>query len=130
MGQERRYSERKDVDFIQINDLTSVADYSLIAKNGMIINASSHGFLMELHRDQIVPEQLRAGLSLEATLGQHICLYLPQMNLDLDGTITRAHHVGKGIYQIAVDFSNDVPEYWRDCLIDLLPQPGEFDHDE
>ena len=130
MGEKRRYSERKDVDFIQVNDLTSVSDYSLIASNALIINASSSGFLMELHRDQLVPEELRANLSLEAALGQHICLFLPQMNLDLDGTISRATHVGKGVYHLAVAFSNDVPEYWRDCLIDLLPQPGEIEYDE
>lgn len=129
MSEERRHAERKSVDYIQVNDLTAVQDYSLIAKNGIIVNASANGFLMELHRDQIVPEDLRANLSLDATLGQHICLYLPQMNLDLDGTITRAMHIGKGVYQLAVDFSNEVPAYWRDCLIDLLPIPGELDEE-
>lgn len=129
MSDDRRVAERKAVDYIQVNDLTSVNDYSLIAKTGIIINASSSGFLMELHREQLVPEDLRSNLSLEGALGRQVVLYLPQMNLDLDGIISRATHVGKGVYQLAVDFSSDVPTYWRDCLIDLLPQPGEFDED-
>lgn len=127
MSQDRRVAERKAVDYIQINDLTSVTDYSVIARSGIIINASTSGFLMELHREDLVPEHLRSNLSLDAALGQQVVLYLPQMNLDLDGTISRATHVGKGIYQLAVDFSADVPAYWRESLIDLLPQPGEMD---
>lgn len=127
MSQDRRLAERKQVDFIQVNDLTSIGDYQLIAKSARIVNASTNGFLMELHRDDLVPEELRSNLSLEAALGQQVALYLPQMNLDLDGTITRASHSGKGVYTLVVDFSADVPEYWRACLIDLLPQPGEFD---
>lgn len=127
MSQDRRLAERKQVDYIQVNDLTSISDYQLIARTARIVNASTNGFLMELHRDDLVPESLRSNISLEAALGQQVALYLPQMNLDLDGTITRAMHKGKGIYSLVVDFSADVPEYWRACLIDLLPQPGEFE---
>jgi hypothetical protein len=127
MSKDRRTASRKDIDFIQVNDLTSVSDYSVIAKSGIIINASSNGFLMEISREDLVPEKLRNNLSLEAAVGQQVVLYLPQMNLDLDGTITRALHKGKGRYRVAIEFSHEVPEYWRDCLIELLPQPGEID---
>ena len=124
---ERRIASRKEVDYIQINDLTSVHDYSVIAKTGQITNASTSGFLMELHREDLVPDELRSNLSLETTLGQQVVLYLPQMNLDLDGTISRATHKGNGVYEVAIEFSADVPEYWRACLIDLLPEEGELE---
>ena len=126
---ERRIASRKEVDFIQVNDLTSVHDYSVIAKSGQIINASTSGFLLELCREDLVPEELRSNLSLETTLGQQVVLYLPQMNLDLDGTISRATHKGNGVYEVAVEFSADVPEYWRACLIDLLPEEGELEEE-
>jgi len=125
-SKQRRVSGRKEVDYIQVNDLTSVQDYSVIAKSAQITNASTTGFLMEIRREDLVPEELRNNLSLEATLGKQVVLYLPQMNLDLDGTISRTMHKGKGSYIIAVEFSPDVPEYWRACLIDLLPNPGEI----
>lgn len=52
------------------------------------------------------------------------------MNLDLDGTVNRTLHKGRGNFEIAIEFSRDVPEYWRECLIDLLPAPGEMEDDE
>lgn len=122
----RRISTRKDVDGIEVSDLTSITNYSVIARHGRVINASNAGFLVEIDRQWIVPEDLRSQLSLSAVIGQSVVLFLPQMNLDLDGTITRAKHVGKGRFIIAIDFSTDVPQYWRDCLVDLLPAPGEL----
>jgi hypothetical protein len=127
MADDRRISPRKSVDFIQVNDLTSITDYSVIAKTGQIINASTTGFLLEIDRKDLIPKDLKENLSLQSTLGQQVVLYLPQMNLDLDGTITRASHSGRGKFIVAIDFSNEVPEYWRACLIDLLPAPGEIE---
>lgn len=127
MSTNKRVALRKNIEGISINDLTSITSYTLIARSGKIINASSTGFLVEIDRRELVPDELRDNLSLESTIGQAVALYLPQMNLDLDGTIARAAHQGKGKFVVAIDFSYDVPEYWRDCLIDLLPEPGEFD---
>ena len=74
-----------------------------------------------------IPEDLKNNLTLDRIIGESVVMFLPQMNLDLDGTIRRAHHKGKGVFEIAVDFSEGVPEYWRECLIDLLPSPGEME---
>jgi hypothetical protein len=126
MKSERRVANRKAVEGIQISELTSISNYSVIAHTGRIVNASTSGFLVEIERDKLVPKSLRENLSLESLLGQQVALYLPQMNLDLDGTVSRTMHVGKGLFVIAIDFSYDVPEYWRACLVDLLPATGEM----
>lgn len=126
MKTDRRVAGRKEVEGILISDLTSITNYSVIAKSGRIVNASTSGFLVEINRKDLVPKTLRQNLNLESLLGQHVALYLPQMNLDLDGSVTRANHVGKGRFVIGVDFSYEVPEYWRACLVDLLPVPGEM----
>ena len=122
----RRNASRKSVEGIKINDLTSITTYMVIAREGEIVNASNAGFLLEVNRDDLVPDDLRENLNLQSILGQSVVLYLPQMDLDLDGTISRASHIGKGRFAIAITFSNEVPEYWRDCLVDLLPAPGEI----
>lgn len=127
MSANRRAAERKPVEGIEIYDLTSLSNYKVIARHGRIVNASRTGFLIQVSRQSLIPEELRDNLNLAATLGQAVVLYLPQMNLDLEGVITRAKHIGRGEFIVAVDFSNEVPEYWRDCLVDLLPSPGEFD---
>ena len=127
MGAERRVAERKSVDAITVSDVTSMSNYTVIAKTGRIVDASSSGFLLYITRDNIVPQELRQNLTLESLVGQQVVLLLPQMNLDLDGKITRAEHIGKGEFEIAITFSPEVPEYWRECLVDLLPSPGEIE---
>ncbi|NQY99386.1 MAG: hypothetical protein HRT45_01800 [Bdellovibrionales bacterium] len=127
MGAERRMAERKEVDAIVVSDITALTSYNVVARTGAIIDASTRGFLLHIQREDLIPPELRSNLSLEDLVGQQLVLFLPQMNLDLDGTVTRAIHKGKGLFQIAVDFSDEVPEYWRECLIDLLPAPGEME---
>jgi len=130
MKAERRVAARKTVDLIHVNELTSLSSYSVIAREGLIVDASQSGFLLSVERSMLVPKEYRDNLSLSKLVGHQVVMYLPQMNLDLDGTITRADHVGKGRFEIAVTFSPEVPEYWRDCLVDLLPAPGEISNDE
>lgn len=126
MKAERRIKERKEIDQIVVSELTSLSSYNVIAHTGAIVDASSSGFLLVLERKQVVAKELRDGLSLDPLIGHQVVMFLPQMNLDLDGTVIRTEHKGKGRFEVAVTFSRDVPEYWRDCLVDLLPGPGEL----
>lgn len=123
---DRRYKERKVVDYIEVNDLTSLKSYRMLAQNAQIVDASPKGFLLQIDRKDLIPDELKKNLSLDELLQEQVVMFLPQMNLDLDGTIMRATHKGKGVFHIAIDFSASVPEYWRECLIDLLPAPGEM----
>lgn len=127
---ERRIAARKAVDPIQVAELTSLKQYKVLARSGHIVDASTSGLLMSVNRKDLVPKELRENLSLSELVGQHVVMYLPQMNLDLDGTVTRADHIGRGIFEVAVSFSTEVPLYWRECLVDLLPEVGEFTEDE
>jgi hypothetical protein len=130
MKAERRHSARKVVDTIHVAELTSLSSYSVIAREGVIVDASNTGFLVKVDRTALVPKEYRENLNMTNLVGHQVVMYLPQMNLDLDGTITRADHVGKGRFEIAVTFSADVPEYWRGCLVELLPAPGEIQDDD
>lgn len=127
MKAERRIADRKSIDYISVTELTSLSTYSVIARLGIIADASITGFLLIIDRKDIVPKNLKQNLTLDELVGQKMVMYLPQMNLDLDGRVTRADHKGKGVYEVAIEFSDDVPQYWRECLIDLLPEPGEMD---
>lgn len=124
---ERRIADRKEVASIEVAELTSLAQYKVLARCGRIIDASTSGILMHINRKDLMPRELRENLSLKELVGQHVVMFLPQMSLDLDGRITRADHVGKGVFEIGIQFSEEVPLYWRECLIDLLPAPGELE---
>ena len=127
MGAERRLADRKTVDPVNVSDITSLSSYSVLANTGNIIDSSIRGFLLQVERKNLIPSELRQNLNLDHLVNQQVVMYLPQMNLDLDGVITRTNHKGGGIFETAIDFSTEVPEYWRECLIDLLPSPGELD---
>lgn len=130
MKAERRIAARKTVDLIHVNELTSLSSYSVIAREGVIVDASQSGFLLSVERSALIPKEYKENLTMANLVGHQVVMYLPQMNLDLDGTITRADHVGKGRFEIAITFSPEVPEYWRGCLVDLLPAPGEINTED
>jgi hypothetical protein len=126
MGAERRILNRKSVDSIHVEEITSLNSYSLIASEGYIVDASIKGFLMVVTRKDLVPKELKENLNIDSLVGKKLCLFLPQMNLDLDGKVVRTNHIGRGVFEIALEFSEEIPEYWRECLVDLLPSPGEI----
>ncbi|MCB0362883.1 MAG: hypothetical protein KDD35_09175 [Bdellovibrionales bacterium] len=126
---ERRSADRKSVGKIEVAEVTSLSNYKVLIKKGIIVDASITGLLIRIERADLVPDELKSNLTLDSIVGQQIVLFLPQMNLDLDGTVNRTHHKGKGVFEVAIVFSDDVPEYWRECLIDLLPSPGELETD-
>ncbi len=127
MKAERRVKSRKVVDPIHVLDLTQLDNYAVIGRKGILVDASSSGFLLHVHRQHLLLEELKNHLTLDPLHGKKVALFIPQMNLDIDGTIQRTRLVGDGYFEIAIDFSDEIPNYWRECLVDLLPWPGEFD---
>src|ERR1700730_14603461 len=105
----RRIRERKTVDEIVVSELTSLSSYNIIAHTGVIVDASASGFLLALDRKEVAAKELRDSLTLDSLIGHQVVMFLPQMNLDLDGTIVRTEHKGKGRFEVAITFSSDVP---------------------
>ena len=126
-GQNKRVAPRREVSPIQVSSMSSMENLAKIAKYGEIVDASSSGFLLIVKREDLVPASLRKNLSLEPIHGTRVMLHLPQMNIEISGMIKRTRLLGKKGFEIGVDFSDDAPEYWRECLLELLPLPGEFE---
>ncbi len=122
----KRTSQRKIVEDVYFSELSDLDSSLVIARQGHIVDASSSGFLAIFHRDD-ADQSLKTSLTIEHLVGTKIALFLPQMEIDLDGRIMRTKHIGKGYFEVGVSFSDDIPEYWRNCLRELLPQPGELD---
>lgn len=116
-----RAAKRKQVGSIPVSNLTTLTHFESIARFGHLIDASSTGFLILIDREDLVPKNLRQNLSLQSIEGEPMMLMINPMELEISGHIARTRYVGKGVFEIAVDFSQDAPEYWRECLFDLLP---------
>lgn len=112
---------------MHISYLTSLDDFAKIAKNCEIVDASSSGLLLLIRREDLIPTALRKNLNLDVLIGDRVFMHLEEMNLELSGVITRTKLEGKKGFHVAVDYSDEAPEYWRECLMDLLPRPGEIE---
>ena len=126
---EKRAAHRRDVTPIKVSYISDLENLSKIAKDGHILDASIKGFRIQLKRENLVPKMLRQSLNIDCLLNTPVLIYLPQLDLEITGHIARTRLLGKEGFEIAIDYSKGAPEYWRECLVDLLPAPGEFETD-
>ncbi|MEZ0392732.1 MAG: hypothetical protein ACAH59_10985 [Pseudobdellovibrionaceae bacterium] len=127
MQANRRVAPRRDITPLEVSSVSSLENLAKIAKQGEIVEASITGFLLIVKREDLIPAALRKNLTLESLHGSKVLLHLPQMNIEISGRIARTKLMGKQGFEIGIDYTDDAPEYWRECLVDLLPAPGEFD---
>lgn len=126
MRSEKRYFDRKELDPLAIQGLISISDLTPIADDGLLIDASASGFKLLISRDNLCDPILRENLSIEEIEGLQVSIFIPAMDLDITGIVTRTRYCGDSKFEIGIDFTSDAPEYWRECLCDLLPSPGEL----
>lgn len=123
----KRSAPRKQTTPIHVSALTSLDDFTKIARQCDVVEASASGLLLHVSREALIPASLRKNLTLDALIGDRVFMRLEDMNIEISGIVARTQLLGKSGFLIAVDYSADAPEYWRECLADLLPRPGEID---
>ena len=124
MSAERRTNQRWDIESLEVAHLTALDHFQLIATRGHLIDASIHGILLHIDREDLVAKQYRSNLTMDPLIGEKISVEIRQMNLDIIGRVVRTRPLGKGKFEIAIDYTEDAPDYWRECLVDLLPKTG------
>lgn len=123
----KRVAPRREITPLEVSSMSSLENLAKISRAAEIIEASTTGFLLIVRREDLIPANLRKNLTLDALVGNKVLLHLPQMNIEISGRIARTKLIGKAGFEIGIDYTDDAPEYWRECLMDLLPEPGEFD---
>lgn len=126
----RRNSPRKEVEPLRVSNIASLDNLARLARYAEIVEASSTGLLLHIRREDLIPQTLKSSLTLDSLVGDRIFIHLEDMNLEISGHIRRTKLMGKKGYVVAMDYSTDAPEYWRECLMDLLPTPGELEDDK
>jgi len=127
MDRNRRVAPRREISPLEVSSVSSLENLAKIARYGEIVEASTTGFLLMVRREDLIPIALRRNLTLDNLVGGKILLHLPQMNIEISGKIMRTKLLGKQGFELGIDYTDDAPEYWRECLVDLLPAPGEFE---
>lgn len=116
-----RSAPRKEFKPLTLDSFSSLENLEKIACYGEITEASSSGILIHFKREDFLKKELRTNLNLDELIGKKVFFNIHEMNLEISGTVARTKFLGKQGFQVAVDYSSDAPEYWRECLIDLLP---------
>jgi hypothetical protein len=111
----------KDVAKLTLDSLSSMENLEKLAKYGEIVEASASGILIRVAREDFVSKELRANLNIDQLIGKEVFFNIHEMDLEISGKIARTKFEGKKGFVIAVDYSSDSPEYWRECLMDFLP---------
>lgn len=124
---DRRIAPREEVEPIEIKAFTSLDHMTLVSRKGYLVEASSTGFLLQIERSELVPKQFKNQLSLDALVGDKIMLMIDPMNLEMSGRVARTKRLTKDLFEIAIDYSEDAPEYWRELLVDMLPRGKDYD---
>ena len=124
---ERRGAPREKVDPIEVRGLMSLDHMTLLSRSGKIVDASKTGFLMLIERSDLLPKVFKESLTLQELDGDRIILTIDALNLELGGTIVRSKRITKETFEIVVDFSDDAPDYWRECLFEMLPRSSDFE---
>lgn len=101
---------------ISINDLNPICDY------GKITEASTTGFKLLVSKEDFCFQEMQSNINVDSIKGLEISLYIPMMDLDITGHIARARYMKNNEYELGIDYTSDAPEYWRECLCDLLPK--------
>lgn len=116
-----RSAPRKDLVKLTLDNFSSLESLQKLARYGQIMEASSTGILIKFNREDFVAKELKGTLNIDSLIGKNVYFQIHEMNLEISGTVARTQFKGKEGFYVAVDYTEDAPEYWRECLMDLLP---------
>lgn len=116
-----RQAPRKELTPLTLDNFSSLENLQKLASSGEVVQASATGILLNFKRDDFVGKELRSNLNIDFLVGQSVYFTIHEMGLEISGVVARTKFLGKSGFQVAIDYSKDAPEYWRECLMDLLP---------
>lgn len=125
----RRRYDRKLLDPIHVTEIKAPGKSIVLAHHGTILNASASGLLIRILYSDLNAEILRHTIPLHTIEGEYVVMTIVEMALDIGGRVIRTHQAAPEWCDIAIDFTDNAPPYWRECLADLLPNLGEMGRD-
>lgn len=124
---DQRSAPRREMEKIAVLEIAFMQPFEPVARHGFLVDASSTGFLLEIEYSEITNKNYRGTLTLDAMIGKDIMLEIELMGLEIYGVVARTKKIGKSRFEVAIDFSDEAPEYWRECLLDMLPTAEEIE---
>jgi hypothetical protein len=121
----RRADQRKAISQVDVLNVKDLNKGDVYFSRATVVDVSNTGILLLVERENILSVPLRSSLSLNGLINVSVGFTIEVMDTYIEGIVTRTRPEGGGDFMIAVDFREDAPEYWRNCLVDLLPEDGD-----
>ncbi|MDZ4677075.1 MAG: hypothetical protein SGI74_06145 [Oligoflexia bacterium] len=127
-AQSRRvHTDRKTVTETFAVNVKDISTGEVYFNRASIVDVSHTGLLLHVKRGDVAAVSLRSTLTFSCIHQASIGFTIEIMDTYIEGVVTRTKPIGKGDFICAVDFRDDAPEYWRQCLVDLLPDQDSDD---
>jgi hypothetical protein len=117
----RSHNQRKNVAQVDVLNVKNVGTGEVYFSRASIVDVSPTGLLLRVQRDHILAVPLRSTLTWAGLSNVGVGFTIEVMDTYIEGVVARSKPEGKGEFLVAIDFREDAPEYWRNCLVDLLP---------
>jgi hypothetical protein len=129
-NENRAIKYRKHVSQVDVLNVKNIANGDVYFARATLVDVSPTGLLLRVERENILALGLRSTLTLSTIIGEGVGFTIEIMDTYIEGMITRTKLEGHGTFVVAVDFREDAPEYWRQCLVDLLPDQDAEGHSD
>ena len=123
-----RTALRKYTEHLEVSELYFTGEFGAFAFKAEVHQMSSTGMLLRIDRKNL-DKAFRKKFELSDVVGEQLFFTIDALDLEIDGVVTRTYSRVKDVFEIAIDYSAGAPEYWRECLVDLIPTEGEDDED-
>jgi hypothetical protein len=117
----RAHTDRKAVTETFAVNIKDVVSGEVYFNRATIVDVSPTGVLLMVKRNDVAAASLRSTLTFSGIHNASIGFTIETMDTYIEGVVVRTKPIGRGDFICAVDFREDAPEYWRHCLVDLLP---------
>ena len=107
--------------------ITLFNEENILVKRAFVSKVTPSGFTLTFNCRDLVLSQVRdhsfssenGGLGF--LLYRNIRIYIPEMDIDLEGNTVALSSLEAGNFALQIEFLPESPKYWGECLQDLWP---------
>ena len=111
------YEEKKYTDPYNVfTDIVSLSKKEILSRRSQLAGVTKEGLTVHSNKKFfLIPEK-----EFSRFLNQPVELFLSQYEIPFYGVITKICPLKKDLFEICIDFMENTPLYYRECVKDLL----------
>ena len=114
--------ETKKAKGVKATSIALSYEENLIVKKALVQEVSPKGFNLIFNYQDLLIDSLKWQWDLRTLWYKNIDMYIPDMEMDLEGKVMGIKRLDKGNFEVNMEFPHNQPLYWRECLFELWPK--------